>query len=91
MRAAEKFNNKQVNVFNTYQLYLKDSYQKLKMDIEYFKFKKRPFGAKLVRGAYMVQERANALKYHYPCPIFDQKSETDFNFDKFNFLIFKFK
>ncbi len=40
------------------------------------------FGAKLVRGAYMVQERARAAERGYLSPIYDTKQATDANYDR---------
>jgi proline dehydrogenase len=39
------------------------------------------FGAKLVRGAYMVAERARAVEMGYPSPIHDTIEDTHANYD----------
>ncbi|KAK9688109.1 proline dehydrogenase [Basidiobolus ranarum] len=49
-------------VFNTYQMYLKDSTRKLMSDYERSQRQNFTFGAKLVRGAYMVTERKRCAK-----------------------------
>lgn len=40
------------------------------------------FGAKLVRGAYMVIERQRAQERGYPSPILDTKEGTDESYDR---------
>lgn len=56
-------------IYNTYQCYLVDSLQRLKMDVERSERFGYHFGAKLVRGAYMESERALATALGYPSPI----------------------
>ncbi|CAG8562200.1 5052_t:CDS:2 [Diversispora eburnea] len=63
-------------VFNTYQMYLKDSFTRLKRDFELSRRENFVFAAKLVRGAYMVGERLMAQKYGYPSPIHDNIEDT---------------
>ncbi|ORX96722.1 FAD-linked oxidoreductase [Basidiobolus meristosporus CBS 931.73] len=53
-------------VFNTYQMYLKDSTRKLMNDYERSQRQNFTFGAKLVRGAYMVTERKRCEKLGIP-------------------------
>ncbi|KAG2388358.1 hypothetical protein C9374_000522 [Naegleria lovaniensis] len=55
-------------VYNTYQLYLKDSFHRLQFDYHFLTNHGAHHGAKLVRGAYMKSEtlRANELKLPYP-------------------------
>ena len=55
-----EFNREVPIVFNTYQCYLKDSRFRLNADIESARRQGYKFGAKLVRGAYMVLERSLA-------------------------------
>lgn len=40
------------------------------------------FGAKIVRGAYLVLERQRAAERGYQSPIFDTKAATDFSYDR---------
>lgn len=76
-----KYNEERAVVYNTFQMYrkdrlqfLKDSHQKALVD-GYF------LGAKLVRGAYMVKERARAEANGYPSPIHDTKEDSDKSFN----------
>ena len=62
---AKKYNNDYPVIFSTYQMYLKDSRQRLKTDIERAKKGNYKFAAKLVRGAYMVLERQRAKDLGY--------------------------
>jgi proline dehydrogenase len=56
-------------IYNTYQCYLKDSLDRLRLDVERSKRFGYHFGAKLVRGAYLEQERQLALENGEPSPI----------------------
>jgi len=69
-------------IFNTYQCYLQCTSQNLENDIERAQRFNYHFGAKLVRGAYMVGERKRALEMGIPSPIYDTKEETDACYDK---------
>ncbi len=55
MEMMKKFNTEKAIVFNTYQCYLKKAHKKLLLDLEQAARQDFYFGAKLVRGAYMVQ------------------------------------
>ncbi|CAG8786245.1 18289_t:CDS:1, partial [Racocetra fulgida] len=63
-------------IFNTYQMYLKDSSSRLKRDYELSRRNKFVFAAKLVRGAYMTSERLIANESGYPDPIHDSLEDT---------------
>jgi len=68
-------------IFNTYQCYLKDMPKRVKLDVERSRRYSYHFGAKLVRGAYMVSERERAMKMGYPSPIQDTIEDTHACYD----------
>eukprot|EP00930_Biecheleria_cincta_P023757 TRINITY_DN170_c0_g1_i8.p1 TRINITY_DN170_c0_g1~~TRINITY_DN170_c0_g1_i8.p1 ORF type:complete len:570 (-),score=106.08 TRINITY_DN170_c0_g1_i8:216-1925(-) len=67
-------------VFNTYQTYLKGMNTKVLRDIERSEREGWKFGAKVVRGAYMVSEREKAEKRGVESPICENYEETQENF-----------
>lgn len=69
LEMMKRYNTEKAIVFNTYQCYLKEAYRSLILDLEQANRQNFFFGAKLVRGAYMEQERQRAEALNYPDPI----------------------
>jgi len=63
------YNTTSAIVFNTQQCYLKKALKTVTLDLEQAKRQGFYYGAKLVRGAYMEQERARANLLGYKDPI----------------------
>lgn len=77
-----QFNKTSPLVLNTYQCYLKDTYSKIQTDMELARREGYMFGAKLVRGAYMEQERLRASTLGYTDPIHPSYKATSKCFDE---------
>jgi len=82
MDMMSKYNHAKAIVYNTYQMYRKDSLQRLKNDHQKAQEKGFILGAKLVRGAYMEKERLRAQQKGYHSPIHDSKDNTDNDFNE---------
>jgi proline dehydrogenase len=81
-RTQAEFNKDKAVVYNTYQAYLRDCQARLMLDIERSRRLGFCFGAKLVRGAYMFQERRRAADMGYRDPIHSTIEETHESYDK---------
>lgn len=68
LEMMRKYNTQKAIVFNTYQCYLKEAFKEVTTDLEQAKRQQFYFGAKLVRGAYIDQERARAEALGYEDP-----------------------
>ncbi|KAJ9461372.1 Proline dehydrogenase 1 [Diplonema papillatum] len=77
-----KFNLEEPRIYNTYQCYLKYSKMRILNDLERSRREGWKFAGKIVRGAYMLQEREIARKKGYASPILTTIDETHRNFDE---------
>jgi proline dehydrogenase len=76
------FNRKRAVVFTTLQMYRTDRVGYFKKLIENARQNDFLLGIKIVRGAYMEQERERARRRGYPSPIYPDKPGTDRAFDE---------
>jgi proline dehydrogenase len=76
------FNKEKVIVYNTLQMYRHDRLDFLNECLEIAKEKNYLAGIKLVRGAYLEQERERAEKSGYPSPLYPDKQSTDNAFNR---------
>jgi len=92
LNAQIKFNKTRGVVYNTYQAYLRDSLSRIRYNVKVSSDMGFKTGIKLVRGAYMSQERHLASIGNYPDPINPSAQVThgvydnaiDFLFDHLN-------
>ena len=77
----QRYNQERVVVYNTYQMYRRETLANLKKAFQRAATYGYLLGAKLVRGAYMEKERERAEERGYPDPIHPTKEATD---DAFN-------
>lgn len=77
-----RFNKKEVVILNTYQCYLKDSWNRMNLDMERSRREGFHFGAKLVRGAYMYLERQRAKELKFTSPVWESLEETHANYNR---------
>jgi len=77
-----RYNQENVVVYNTFQMYRSDRLKFLRESFEVAKRTGYKLGAKLVRGAYMEKERERALDKNYPSPILPDKAAVDAAFNE---------
>ena len=77
LEMMEKYNGKKNVVYNTYQMYKKNSMADLKLAFDFAREKQFHLAVKLVRGAYMEKEKSRAAKENYSSPIHITKADTD--------------
>eukprot|EP00092_Neocalanus_flemingeri_P028909 GFUD01031392.1.p1 GENE.GFUD01031392.1~~GFUD01031392.1.p1 ORF type:complete len:675 (+),score=189.08 GFUD01031392.1:55-2079(+) len=82
LEMMKKYNTEKAIVFNTYQCYLKEAHRNLVDDLEQANRQDFFFGAKLVRGAYMEQERSRAESLMYADPINENFEATSLMYHK---------
>merc|ERR1711915_158135 len=85
LEMMKRYNTEKAIVFNTYQCYLKEAHRNLVDDLEQANRQDFFFGAKLVRGAYMEQERSRAEALNYPDPINENFEATSAMYHKYVF------
>ena len=76
-----KCNTERALVYNTYQFYRHNMLDRMKAGFENTIASKAYFGAKMVRGAYMEQERIRSQSLGYLDPIQSNKDNTDRDFN----------
>jgi proline dehydrogenase len=64
-----RYNKGRAQILNTYQAYLKNTYNTIEIDIDLAKKRDYKFALKLVRGAYINQERKRAAQFGYEDPV----------------------
>ncbi len=64
------------------QTYLRDSYEDLASLCEWATTREVPLGIRLVKGAYWDTETVVAEAASWPVPVYEQKAETDANFER---------
>ncbi|MBL1210285.1 L-glutamate gamma-semialdehyde dehydrogenase [Geminocystis sp. GBBB08] len=71
----------------TLQAYLRDSEDDLKGWINWAKKRAYPITIRLVKGAYWDQETIKSRQNHWQQPVFNDKAETDINYEKLTRLL----
>ncbi|MBT6013398.1 MAG: proline dehydrogenase [Flavobacteriales bacterium] len=82
IRMMKKFNQKEVFIFNTLQLYRHDRVKYLEDILITAREEEFFIGLKLVRGAYHEQEIDRAKKEGYKCPVHLKKENTDLDYNQ---------
>ncbi|XP_034827536.1 proline dehydrogenase 1, mitochondrial [Maniola hyperantus] len=82
LEMMRRYNKDKFLVFNTYQTYLRSTYNEILTDLEQAQRQNFYWGAKLVRGAYIEQERARAAAMGYEDPTCETVEATTTSFHK---------
>ncbi|CAH0714000.1 unnamed protein product, partial [Brenthis ino] len=82
LEMMRRYNKNKFLVFNTYQTYLKSTYNEIVTDLEQAQRQNFYWGAKLVRGAYIEQERARAAAMGYEDPTCESVDATTASFHR---------
>ncbi|XP_041972557.1 proline dehydrogenase 1, mitochondrial isoform X2 [Aricia agestis] len=82
MEVMRRYNKDKHLVFNTYQTYLKNTFNEIVTDVEQAQRQGFHWGAKLVRGAYIEQERARAAAMGYEDPTCESVEATTASFHR---------
>ncbi|XP_043372967.1 hydroxyproline dehydrogenase isoform X2 [Dermochelys coriacea] len=77
-----RWNRTQPWVWNTYQCYLQDCLVRLRADVALAERRGFCFGVKLVRGAYLEQERRLARERGYPDPLHPTWEATNHSYQR---------
>ncbi|OWR53723.1 proline dehydrogenase 1, mitochondrial [Danaus plexippus] len=82
LEMMRRYNKNKFLVFNTYQTYLKNTYNEIVTDLEQAQRQNFYWGAKLVRGAYIEQERARSAAMGYEDPTCESVDATTASFHR---------
>ena len=82
LNLMKKYNQENVLIFNTIQMYRNDRIDYLNKIIDVGNKEKFKIGLKIVRGAYHEKEIDRAKKYNYNIPVHLKKEDTDKDFNK---------
>jgi len=75
--AQRQYNRNQPTVYNTYQCFLKFAQDRLTNDMKRAEVEGWMWAGKIVRGAYLRQEREASTRHNYESPIWETKPATD--------------
>lgn len=82
MFLMKKFNrNSKAYIYNTYQLYLKDSPSRIEKHKKWIETNNAHFAAKLVRGAYLSFEKSSKAQIHRNYTICSSKADVDASYN----------
>lgn len=87
--AALRHNAQESLIWNTFQCYLKRTPKAFEAAVTFHKDRGLAFGAKIVRGAYMIAERERAAGAQVESPIHDSKKHTASCYDAVVGLLLK--